>query len=223
MSNPPTLLDADGLASIATGLMMSHHAFRRDLCRFREALEALDSSRIGALRAEWGNFHGALHGHHEAEDTRIFPGLRAQHAALAPTIEQLSADHRRIDPLLDRGDDAFAQLPDPRAARVVIGELCELLAPHLEKEEAEVVPFLRHSAEFSPANEAELQMYADGFAWSAQGIAEDVLETVFATLPAQLRERLPAARRKFAERCERVWGGVATTQSRTPVPDGWRD
>ena len=190
--------------------------------RFRRALTDLAPARTTALREEWGNFRGALHGHHEAEDTKLVPARLAEHAALVPLIEQLSEDHRRIEPLLARGDAAFAKLPETADALAVIAELCELLAPHLAKEETEVAPFLRTVADFSPANEEELRMYSEGFAWSSQGIAEDVLDTVFATLPSQLRDRIPAARAAFAERCMRAWGEVSTTQSRTPVPEGWR-
>src|SRR5688500_899163 len=106
------LLNEDGTASVATALLMSHHAFRRDLGQFRAALADLpsDDSRLQALRAEWTQFHGALHGHHESEDTRIFPTISAEHPAVATVIAQLMADHRQIDPLLERGDRVFARL-----------------------------------------------------------------------------------------------------------------
>jgi hemerythrin-like domain-containing protein len=219
MATPPTLLDSDGIPSMATALMMSHHAFRRDLGRFRHALQAVDVSRVQALRDEWGNYHAALHGHHEAEDQRLFPGLSAQHAALTATIERLSADHRRIDPLLAEGDRAFAELPNAGAALAVIEDLAALLAPHLALEEVEIIPFLRDIRQFpAPASDDEAALFADGFAWSSQGIAEDVLATMFAVLPDALRSRISAAREKFAARWQRVWGDVPTTQSRTPVP-----
>ena len=219
MSNPPTLLADDGSASMATGLMMSHHAFRRDLGRFRAALEALDESRIPALREEWTNFHGALHGHHESEDTRMFPAMSTQHAVLVPTITKLTADHKQIDPLLERGDRAFAELPNTAPALALVNELAELLAPHLALEEAEVVPFLRDAKQFPPpGNDSEAQMYADGFAWSSDGIATDVLDAIYAICPPAVRQKLPAARAKFQARCDRVWGQCGTTQSRTPVP-----
>src|SRR6187431_3103352 len=146
MSQAPNLLNDDGTASIATALMSSHHAFRRDLARFAHALakvEKGDGSRIEALREEWENFRGALHGHHEAEDQGIFPDIASKHAATRGTIERLTADHHRIDPLLERGDAAFAGLPDTAPAVTLLHELEELLGPHLATEEREIIPFLR--------------------------------------------------------------------------------
>ena len=99
MPSPPNLLNDDGSASMATMLMLSHHAFRRDLGRFAKALERVaggDTSRVEALREEWKNFHGALHGHHHIEDTAMFPGMRAQNAELGSCIDGLAADHINV-------------------------------------------------------------------------------------------------------------------------------
>lgn len=222
MSSPPNLLNDDGSASMATLLMLSHHAFRRDLGRFAKALERVaggDTSRVEALREEWKNFHAALHGHHHIEDTAMFPGMRAQNAELASCIDGLAADHRKIDPLLEEGDRAFAQLPQAAGARAVVAELQRLLDPHLATEEAELVPHIRPAKEFpTPPDDAAAEMYAQGFAWSMQGIAPDVLEKVQALLPPILTTRLPAARAAFAERCEKVWGSTAAGSARTPIP-----
>ena len=220
---PPKLLNDDGTASIATALMMSHHGFRRDLMRFEIALERVksgDGSRIDALREEWQRYRGTLHGHHEAEDQNLFPNMKNQHPALAATIDRLSADHRRIDPLLERGDLAFAELPDTAQAEAVVAELIALLDPHLATEEAEVIPLLREAKEFPPpANDAEAEMYVQGFAWASHGVAPDVLEQVYAMLPESLRALLPAARAEFDARCERVWGSARAGASLTPIPD----
>lgn len=223
MAKAPELLNEDGTASMATLFLMSHHAFRRDLARFAAALKTLgaaDGSPAAALRDEWTWFHGALHGHHQMEDGNIFPGLVKAHAALEPVIQRLGADHRRIDPLLAEGDRAFAELPGTAAgAARVIGDLSALLTDHLTVEEAEVVPFLREAREFpTPSTDEEANQYAQGFAWSTHGIAADVLERVFAMLPAKLTDRLPAARAAFDERCLRVWGTVKAGASRTAVP-----
>jgi hypothetical protein len=224
MSNPPNLLNDDGSASMATAFLMSHHAFRRDLARFAKALRSVtgaDGARLEAIGAEWKSFHGALHGHHEVEDGRVFPGLRGQNPALAPIVERLTADHRRIDPLLERGDRAFAALPGAAAdAAATVAELQALLVDHLALEEAEVVPFLRGAKEFPPpTTDAEADLFAQGFAWSSHGVAQDVLDRVDAMLPAILTSRLPAARAAFGERCLRAWGTAAAGATRTVIPD----
>jgi hypothetical protein len=219
------LLDEDGRASVATAVMMSHHAFRRDLGNFARALAALSSEDVAkaeALREEWSFFRGALHGHHEAEDTRMFPEFAKQSAELAVIIERLSNDHRKIDPLLEAGDRAFSELPEGREAAGVVAQLLDLLDLHLATEEAKVVvPLLRAVHEFpGPANDEEAALYAQGFAWSSHGVAADVLEQVYAILPSSLTSKLPAARAAFETRCERVWGTVRAGSSRTSEPEG---
>jgi hypothetical protein len=222
MTSPPNLLNDDGTASMATAFLMSHHAFRRDLGCFARALGSLPasgSSQLEALRQEWRWFRGALHGHHEMEDIRVFPHVRGQHPELAQAIDRLSAEHRQIDPLLVRGDHAFAESFDVPAARTVVRELTALLDEHLAFEEAQVVPHLRGAKEFpAPGSEEEAAMFAQGFAWSSHGVAAQVLERLNDMLPAKLQQRLPAARAEFAERWQRVWPSEAVTASTTSVP-----
>jgi hemerythrin-like domain-containing protein len=222
MTQGTTLLNEDGSASMATALMMSHHAFRRDIARFAGALRQVaagDTSKIEALRTEWNHYRGALHGHHEVEDANMFPSLKQQEPALTTVIEGLSADHRRIDPLLERGDRAFAELPKTEAAQAVVSELSALLDAHLSTEEANVIRFLRDAKAFPPMpSEEMLEMYAQGFAWASQGVAAEVLSQLDVMLPANLVARMPAARAAFQERCERVWGSLPPLASRTSVP-----
>ena len=223
MSNAPKLLNDDQTASMATALMMSHHGFRRDLARFQLALEKVeqgDRSRVEALRDEWKHLCLTLHGHHLSEDTGLFPNIATEHASVRAIIEQLSADHRRIDPLLERGEAAFAHLPGTTEAQAVVGGLRALLDPHLAIEEREIIPFLRGAKSFpAPSNEEMLAMTAQGFAWAMQGIAPEVLEQVERMLPKALVARLPAARAAFDVRCERVWGSAKAGAARTPIPN----
>jgi hypothetical protein len=223
MAKAPNLLNDDGQASLATTLMMSHHGFRRDLARFTLALGQLgsDPARAAALKGEWQGFRNTLHGHHHSEDAGLFPSLRAQEASLAGVVEQLTADHRRIDPLLDEGDRAFAGLPASAAgAAAVVAQIAALLDPHLALEEERIIPHLRAARQFpAPANDAEAAMFAQGFAWASHGIAPEVLAAVETILPPILTAKLPAARAAFEERCTRVWGATKPGASRTPIPD----
>jgi len=221
MSSPPNLLNDDGSASMATMFMMSHHAFRRDLGRFAKALRGLggNAARASALREEWTKFRGALHGHHHVEDTGMFPSMRQQHPEQASIIDGLAADHRKIDPLLERGEAAFAKLPDTAEALAVVTELTQLLTPHLATEEAELIPHIRGAKEFpAPPDEAMASMYAEGFAWSSHGIAPDIVAKVFEMLPPILASRLPAAVSAFEARCEKVWGSAQAGATRTSIP-----
>lgn len=224
MANAPNLLNDDGTASMATAFLTSHHGFRRDIRLFAGSVGravAGDTSKLAALSAEWKRYRETLHGHHTVEDTAIFPGLKQQHPELADIIDGLVADHRKIDPLLEEGDKAFGDLPAQlRGAVRVIGGLGSLLHSHLETEETHIVPFLREAKAFPPpANEAELELYAQGFAWSSHGIAPDVLEKLYELLTPELRAKLPAARAAFEQRCKEVWGHSTAGAARTPIPD----
>jgi hemerythrin-like domain-containing protein len=223
-TNPPNLLNDDGTASMATAFLTSHHGFRRDIRQFAGALgRALggDTSRLSALGQEWKSYRETLHGHHHMEDTALFPSIKKQHPELAAIIDGLVADHQKMDPMLEEGDRAFADLSaQVRPAVRVVGSLGGLLHSHLETEETHIVPFIRGAASFPPpASEAELEMYAQGFAWSSYGIAQDVLDKMYAMLPPEVVAKLPAARAAFAKRSEAVWGPSAAGASRTSIPD----
>jgi hemerythrin-like domain-containing protein len=222
MPIPPTLLNGDGTASMATALLMSHHAFRRDIARFAAALRQVaegDRARADGLPGEWTHYRNALHGHHEAEDTGLFPNLVRQHPELGPVIERLTADHRRIDPLLERADRAFAGLGDLPGAASVVAELSALLDEHLAFEEERVIDLLREAKQFQPpATDAEADLYADGFAWASNGVAVDVLARLDEMLPPVLTARLAGARARFEERCRRVWGALPARAARTAIP-----
>lgn len=215
----PNLLNDDGTASMATFLMMSHHGFRRDLGRMLRAI-ARDVSNAAALQADWKWIRTDLHTHHTIEDTAMFPGLRKEHPEIGATIDKLAADHHRIDPLLVRGDAAFAQLARMRVAAMdVLRELLALLTPHLATEEAEIVPHLRATKGFPPpANDAEATTYAQGFAWSSNGIAPAVLARVDDMLPPILRDKLPAAREAFNHKAARTCPYEMPLASLTPIP-----
>jgi hypothetical protein len=225
MAKPPTnLLNDDGTASMATAFLTSHHGFRRDLRLFAGAVGravAGDTSKLAALSAEWTRYRESLHGHHTVEDTAMFPSMKEQHPELAEIIDGLLADHQKIDPLLEEGDRAFGDLPAQlRGAVRVIGGLGGLLNSHLETEETHIVPFLRDAKAFpAPASEAELDLYAAGFAWSSHGIAPEVLEKLYELLTPELRAKLPAARAAYEQRCKEVWGTSVAGSSRTAIPD----
>lgn len=205
---PTDLLDDRGAASMATAMMSSHHAFRRDLRCFAEALTARDPSRADAVAEEWAKYRGALHGHHTVEDTAMFPDLRARLPEHAADFDVLDAHHRAIDPLLDH----------PLSLELV-RELQRVLDEHLELEERVVIPHLRDAREFPPPpTEEALAMYADGFAWSTAGLAPSVQQALDAMLPPALVARLPQARAAFDERCVRVWGRPHAGASTTSVP-----
>lgn len=129
MSQSTLLLNNDGTASMATMILLSHHAFRRDIARFLRAvsqIKAGDASRIADVRGEWeASYRQALHGHHMMEDMSIFPDIRNKHPELGSAIDTLTEQHHHIDPLLERGDAAFADLAHPERAEDTFGMLTD--------------------------------------------------------------------------------------------------
>ncbi len=221
---PPNLLNDDGTASMATMLLMSHHAFRRDITRFIIAVEQIiagDTSRAEAVRNEWmKSYRQALHGHHMMEDAHIFPDIKSKYPNLSGALEKLTEQHHLIDPILEKGDAAFADLERPERAEKVLNELKSLLDQHLAFEEAEITPTLREGKEFPmPADENMAAMYAEGFAWSMQGIAPEVLDQVRKLLPDILLAKLPAAQAEFEKRSNRIWGTYEVGSATTSIPD----
>lgn len=219
-------MNDDGSASMATMLLLSHHAFRRDMARLLHAvqqIEAGDHSRDAEIKKEWEtSYRAALHGHHVFEDTHMFPDLRKQHPELGAALDALTEQHHKIDPILDRGDQAFADLAHPEKAQAALQELKSLLDQHLGFEEAEITPSLRTQKDFpTPADDAAATMFAQGFAWSMHGIAPSVIGEVTKLLPEILTSKLPAAREEFEKRCARVWGAYTAGEATTSVPQGY--
>jgi hypothetical protein len=219
---PTQLLNDDGTASMATMILMSHHAFRRDLAHLAAAIRDVDAAKAPALQTAWQWFQGALHGHHQKEDEGIFPHVAKDHPLLAATIQELSVQHSKIDPLLERGAAAFAHLPGSRAeASQVLAEVTALLDVHLDLEEGSVVPTLRGAREFpAPSNDDEAALYASGFAWSLDGIAPEVVARVLDMLPKALSTRIPAARQEYEVHRTQTWGSAhRPSASRSSIPE----
>lgn len=222
-SRIPNLLNDDGTASMATILLLSHHAFRRDIARFIRAIaeiKAGDMTRADAVRDEWEkSYRQALHGHHTAEDSNIFPDIRSKHPDLASALDKLTQQHHTIDPLIEKGDAAFADLAHPENAETVLNELKTLIDQHLAFEEAQITPALRDGKEFpAPPDEKMAAMYAQGFAWSMQGIDPAVLDQVRKILPETLVSKLSAAQEAFEVRSKNTWGTYTVGSATTPIP-----
>ncbi len=216
----PDFLNPDGTVSMASVFLMAHYGLRRDAGRLVRALSETPV-RVESVREGWKLFHETLHGHHEAEDTRMFPGLRGQNPGLGEVFDGLSNDHRQLDALLARADAAVGALPaQPEIAATAIAAVRELLQRHLATEEGAVIPILRHvPVVFPPLPEAELPKMADGFAWSTEGIAGEITAPAFAALPEAVRTMLDGAIAAQAEKSRRLWGTVAPAVARRAEPE----
>jgi hemerythrin-like domain-containing protein len=122
-----------------------HNAMRRDLTRLERAVgaEPTDAHSAG-LTAGFELLRKELMSHHEAEDSDLWPVLRAHlddHVELAE-VDAMVAEHARIPAALDAVGAALATDIDARPA---VTEFVELVRSHLEHEEEAVLPLIeRH-------------------------------------------------------------------------------
>lgn len=90
-----------------------------------------------------------VHMHHGAEDALLFPRLRGENPGLAPVVDRLEADHRRVSELLDDVERAAAALTDADSdatrgrVALALDVLAEGLLEHLDFEEQNAGPTIR--------------------------------------------------------------------------------
>jgi len=124
-----------------TLMYATHDAFRRDLDRFAGA-SALDGSALD--RGAWANFKQQLHVHHTVEDTALWPRLQravADRPGDLELVDQMQAEHARLDPVLAAVDEAVASRSANLADR--IQELSTVLGEHMKHEEDAALPLIQ--------------------------------------------------------------------------------
>ena len=147
-------------------LLWVHSVIRRDLEIVEKlAADAADGLPGEAIQETLGELKSAgplwqlkvnclrycrfVHSHHGAEDTLLFPALRAVDASMEPIVDRLEADHAKVSDLLNAVEDAAQALTGTDAAdarrRVVEGlkDLHGHLLEHLDYEEASAGPAMR--------------------------------------------------------------------------------
>jgi hypothetical protein len=127
-----------------------HGAVRRDLERFRSALDSFadgDRNRAAALHRAWVNFDAQLTDHHEGEHEVAWPAMRAigisdadidsfdnEHAAMAADLATARTAMAKLD--------GSASRADADAAAAAIEQLQRTTVTHFEHEERETEPAL---------------------------------------------------------------------------------
>ncbi len=103
------------MATSHPGMSMNktiHRAVRRDLARFRRALEAFtdgDRERAAALYRAWENFDDQLTDHHQGEHVIAWPALAAIGVPRA-TIDTFDVEHEAMAADLATAGEAMARL-----------------------------------------------------------------------------------------------------------------
>ena len=181
-----------------SGMYLIHHAFRRDLDRFRDAVRLTpveDHDTWRALARRWERFAGILHHHHTVEDDHIWPLVRrrVEERSEPGGLEVLQAmedEHELVDPALESCGRGFATLVDSpsedrrKALDVHVSTTRTLLLEHLRHEETEALPLLQRTltAEDFAATEAAaeraypVRTLAFLVPWVADGVPADVID-----------------------------------------------
>ncbi|MFI5691933.1 nitroreductase/quinone reductase family protein [Kribbella sp. NPDC051586] len=126
--------------SFAEALKVIHAAFRRELSLIRSEVAASGAGLGAQLRINCLTVCQGLHYHHTGESTGLFPALLQQHPELTDLIAVLQTEHDKIAVLLEELEQ-LAATPTPEVLPQV-DELIAQLNAHLDREEAELLPYL---------------------------------------------------------------------------------
>lgn len=143
----PTPVDLDGPCD--TRMMgIVHSALRRDLVRVRMVLGDpawLTTERRAGLAGHVLWLMHTLHLHHHGEDIGLYPMVLRNDFGARGLVEDMDADHQRIDPAIAALEDAArafgAGAPQAHAGlQAALAALDAVLLPHLEREELVMMP-----------------------------------------------------------------------------------
>ena len=180
MAYGPTKSIEDTMSKTTTLNPAIHAAFRRDLRRFDDALDALDvddSPRVRQLNTAWDNFSYQLHRHHQDEESFFWPAFH-ELGVDSSIVDRLEGEHVGMVAALDVADRAMrvfrtdTTYENTKAARIAIAELHQILHEHLAHEERDLDPFSvqhkytkQHKAAEAAARKAHTEGAGTFFAW----------------------------------------------------------
>lgn len=204
-------------------LMMyaAHDAFRRDAARLVAAAPDDAQGRTGdldAFRPGWQAFRTYLTIHHTAEDTHLWPPVRARlgdDPEGIALLEEMEAEHVVLDPLMESVEAQLAA-GDTGRLRATVAALAQVLSDHLEHEESAGLPLLDAvlgEAEWNTFGQAQRRAIgvrggAHFFPWVLEGASPAVERRVLALVPPPVRF-LYRWRWRPAYRKNSPWGRTA--------------
>jgi hemerythrin-like domain-containing protein len=199
-----------------------HCAIRRDLKRFRAALDAFsdgDRERAAALHRAWQNFDAQLTEHHEGEHEVAWPALKAMGVAES-SISTFDEEHDAMAADLAATRATMEQLgrsasrADADVAAAAMAKLETTTATHLDHEEQETESILASNADHPAYKQMAKQFSRRSgppvagtfFAWMDDGATAEE--------KAALRENVPGP-------VLRIIGGIFGRKYRKEVAPVW--
>jgi hemerythrin-like domain-containing protein len=199
-----------------------HRAVRRDLARFRDALDAFtegDSERAAALHRAWENFDDQLTDHHQGEHAVAWPALSAVGVA-GSTLEMFDAEHDAMAADLTTARKAMARLQvsasrsDADVAAAAMNRLQVTTVTHLDHEEAETEEALTQKADDPALKEMGRQFSRRSsparagtfFAWMQDGATPEEMSALRANVPGPVLRVLGGIfGRRYRQQVATVW------------------
>ncbi len=153
-----------------------HQAFRRDLHRAETTLNAdppppHDQQVAIARHLEW--MMSFLHAHHRSEDDGLYPLVRERDPDAAELLDAMDADHRAVASAIAAVEaaasgSADAGSPDQRLL-AALTSLSDVLLPHLDREETEMMPVVSSVVTESEWQDLEEQYNLQGKSFAQLG------------------------------------------------------
>jgi hemerythrin-like domain-containing protein len=135
-------------------VLVVHLILRQLLDKLIAACERFEPDEAATvIPSRWSLYVRGLHHHHEGEDNDFFPVIVRDAAGTEPLVNQLEAEHQELVKLLDATDAAMATLEQQptaenrQAAHHAMTAVKEQLFPHLDKEEAQLLPVAADSVD----------------------------------------------------------------------------
>jgi hemerythrin-like domain-containing protein len=200
-----------------------HRAVRRDLTRFRDALDAFvdgDGERAAALHRAWQNFDDQLTDHHQGEHTIVWPALDAIGIA-GSTIDTFDVEHEAMAADLATAGDAMSRLrssasrADADVAAAGMERLQATTVTHLDHEEAETeVPLTQKTGDPALKEMGKQFSRRSGpvkagtfFAWMQDGATPEEMSALRANVPGPVLSLLGGLfGRRYRKEVATVWG-----------------
>jgi hypothetical protein len=125
-----------------TMMYVAHDAFSRDLSRLIQ-IGSAGRAHTPQAQATWAMFSRQLHVHHTAEDTALWPRLRAAvtDADEIAVLDAMAAEHAELDPQLVRVEAALHGR-DGAGLVTQLRDLASGLAAHMQHEEEAALPLI---------------------------------------------------------------------------------